>query len=420
MTADSTAGTPDIDYDAWRAAIRRDVLSNYHYSMARAIAREGNRAVAIEQLRHAIAADSAMVPAYAELADLLHAEGRVAEAEAAERAAAAVSADWRAEALLRSGEELAAAGRSKEACDVFTAVASRFPDLRARADEAIAEIRFACVLRHRLDGDQDGAVSILRELTGYDGDNASLLSEVSLQLMADGDLDEAAARAMKAARLGPPNRRVEFVWQAMDLLVRQFRFQEATSFLEEQIAADPDLLMPSFMLGYARALQGGFAEAEHALRRALVLNPALPGGWLTLGYVRSASGLTTAVNEMLRRTLRCLPGHFVALAELAAVLSETGRHEEAIGQAEAARSRVPDASGIPLVAVPQAIVLVTAGRFEAAREMLRTAVIATEPKDRVVFWLRARLHPRHLKALTALFTEVGLALPASPTAARRV
>lgn len=410
MTADETVGTAEINYDAWRTAIRRDALSNYHYSMARAITREGNASAAIEHLHHAIAADGRMIPAYAELAMLLRAEGRVSEAEAAELTAKTLSPDWSTEALLRRGKELMAVGRSEEALQSLEATANWPPALRLQAEEIAAEIRFARVLQYRSAGDPDGAATALRSMIGYEGNNPLFLGELCLRLIEDGDWRKATTYAMKAARLSPPDRRPEFDWHAANLLFNQFRFQESVSFLEERIEMDPDWTALFVLLGSARIMLGQFSGAERVLRQAIALDPARPVGWLHLGYACSGTN-SAAVAEFFQRTLRCLPGHFVAQAELAMLLAQAGRHEEAIAQGEEARSKVPDAAATPLVAVPQVITLLVANRPELARAVLQTAIAATEPKDRVLFWLRARFHPNHLAPLTALFAEVRLDCP---------
>ena len=420
MTADDIAGTPDIDFDAWRAAIRRDTLSNYHYSMGRAIAREGNRAAAIEQLRHAAAADETMVAAHVELAELLRAEGRTAEAEAAGRVAAALSSNWQAEALLRQGEELAAVNRAEEALEVLTAAAALSPAVRARAEETIADVRYARALSRKMAGDQAGTFAILREMADYDGDNPILLHDLSLCLQASGDSEQAVARAVKAAHLAPPGLRNDVVPFAAELLIRHLRLKEAETLLSGLIATGSGHVSAFSLFAYTRMVQGRMADAKRFAQRAIAFDPANPSGCLILGCLLAATNDSGAAEAVFRRILRCAPEHLVAQAELAVLLADIGRRDEAVAMVDAIRSRLPQNFPVPVVAVPQAIVHAVAGQHDAACAALRTAMAVTPRAEHGLFQVRARLHPCHEEALTMLFAEVGLELPRSPAEGGRV
>lgn len=294
MVEDNTAAGPDIDFEAWRAAIRRDAVSNYHYCMGRAIAREGDRAAAIAQFRAAIAADADMVAAHAELAELLRAEGREEDARTAERAAGSVSPDWRAEALLRRGEELAATNHAEDALAAFAAAAAT-PSVRAAARAAIADIHFGRALHFEATGAPERAIPILRDLIreGYDGDNPALHHALSVRLLLDGDRNRAAVHARAAVDLTTPGGRADYALHAARLFSDLGWLDEARPLLDEVQGYDGDSAVHLFDL--AQCLLA-FDRIEDAVPRAVKAHRLAPAD--------ARSGYAVFLATLLRRRRR--------------------------------------------------------------------------------------------------------------------
>lgn len=394
MAEGPSAGEANIDFDAWRANIRRDALSNHHYSMARAIAREGNRPAAIERLRLAIGVDGGMVAAHAELAALLRATGLEAEALAAEAEAAALDPDWRARAALRRGRELVATARPDEALAEL-AVAETSPALRTQARAEIADIHFAQALRHHAAGDLEATFTAMRVALSYDDANPILLHHISHQYFAAGDLDTAAACAAKATRLTTDAHRLEYLRLATNFLERQGRWGALADLAAEVVAASPDQGEAHVLLAQARLMDGQTDRALRAAEIGLARTPDLPAFWMVKAIALYDSRQDGPAERLLRRLLVLRPEHGAGRVLLTSLLLTAGRQAEAEALAKTCPKPLPGASAHPLHAVALALVMAQREGTEAARRLLRDAAPGVGSLPPFPGWIFGRVQARH-------------------------
>ncbi len=113
-------------------------------------------------------------------------------------------------------------------------------------------------------------------------------------------------------------------------------------------------------------------KAQAAAERAVQIDPALSEAHTSLGIVNFWMGWDwTAAETSLRHALHLDANNVVAHRVLAHVLSQTGRHEEAIGQMKTGRELDPFS---PVMQAISAQFLFQARRFEEAKERALSAL----------------------------------------------
>lgn len=393
-----------IDIEAWRANIRRDALSNHHYCMARAITREGNRAVAIERLRLALEVDGGMTPALAELAVLLRAEGREADAHAAETRAATLSADWQAEAALRRGRELATLAPDEALQEL--AVAETSPALRREARSEIANIHFARALRHHASGDLDATFAEMRVALSFDDDNPTLLHHISHQFFAAGDLDRAAACAAKATRLTTDTHRAAYLELAANFLRRQNDWDALCALGRDALARNPLLTDARLVLVQSLLAAGRHDEAVRVVRLGQTVAPDQAVLAAAEAIALYDSRQDAAAEALLRRLIVRHPTAQMPRGLLAALLCDGGRAAEALVIAKAA-----PVQGSPVHAIGLALAQAGTGNPEAGQRLVRDAAAMVLHLLWWPGWVVGRMQRRHAATLAPLHQAAGLLPP---------
>ncbi|MBM4319213.1 MAG: tetratricopeptide repeat protein [Deltaproteobacteria bacterium] len=108
------------------------------------------------------------------------------------------------------------------------------------------------------------------------------------------------------------------------------RLVEADTLLGEILAEQPDQLRALDLLGFVRFFQQRYAEAEQACRRALVLKPDHAYARKGLGLCLARQGRLDEGIAELQRAIALKPGWFDPYWDLAVVLDEGDRPQEAL------------------------------------------------------------------------------------------
>lgn len=307
----------------------------------RAIA-AGDRAAGIEGLRAALAADPADLKLHAELAwELLQAD-RLDEAEAACTAALARASDEPG-FLLRRGLIARRRGDRAAAIAQFRAV------LRQQPDNAWARLELSLDLLH--DGQLDEAEAICRALLAAGtstaqarirlglaarrrGDHAAALDHFEAALAAEpGDgwarqeRDRTRA-ALTADAPTPAPTRQELV--AAGRAARQRgAHAEGAALLADALALDASDIGLHVELAWELILLGRLDAAEATCRAGLARAPDNADLLLRLGVVARRRGDRTAAIGHFRAALRHRPDHLWVRQELGAALLQDGQLDEA-------------------------------------------------------------------------------------------
>ena len=108
------------------------------------------------------------------------------------------------------------------------------------------------------------------------------------------------------------------------------RLDEAAALIEEVLERDPDNLRALDLFGFVRFFQGRYEEAEGYCRRAVELAPDHAYARKGLGLNLARQGRLDEGQAELERAISLKPGWFDPYWDLAVVLSEGGRKEEAL------------------------------------------------------------------------------------------
>jgi Flp pilus assembly protein TadD len=221
----------------------------------------------------------AAADASANLGGLLAAQGRFADAEAADRHALALAPDH-VVARANLAVLLAATGRPEEAETCHRRVLELDPD------NAITQTNLGVLLAARKRPDE--AERLFRRALEIAPGLASAHSNLGLLLEQTLRPDEAEAHQRRALALAPGS--AEIHTNLGNLLASRDRFEEAESLLRRAIALDPDGAAGHNNLGVLLADLGRDDEAETYFRQALALRPDYPLARLDLSCLLLAQG----------------------------------------------------------------------------------------------------------------------------------
>jgi tetratricopeptide (TPR) repeat protein len=190
---------------------------------------------------------------------------------------------------------------------------------------AIGDIRVAMVAFER-------ALQLDPKLT----DAASRLAHI----LVDGWLDPERAERYFRDILKVDRDHVSALGGLGAIFMRRGRAVEASGYLETAARLAPKDPIPRLLLGWAWRTRGDLDKAEAALRRALAIDPLCHGARINLAIVLQDRGRTDEAVDMLRRLLDREPGYALADSALGYMLLSLGQWAEGWRRHEA-RMRTP-------------------------------------------------------------------------------
>lgn len=108
------------------------------------------------------------------------------------------------------------------------------------------------------------------------------------------------------------------------------RLDEAEALLEEILSRDGDNLRALDLFGFVRFFQERFDEGAEFCRRALALEPERAYALKGLGLCLARQGRLEEGRASLEQAIAVKPGWFDPYWDLAVVLTDSGRHQEAL------------------------------------------------------------------------------------------
>lgn len=120
------------------------------------------------------------------------------------------------------------------------------------------------------------------------------------------------------------------------------QLEGAATLLDQVLAQDANNLRALDLFGFVRFFQNRFSEAEQYCRRALVIKPNHAYALKGLGLCLAKQGKLEEGITSLERAIGNAPGWFDPYWDLAIVLNDAGRYEQAVGVLERGQRMVPD------------------------------------------------------------------------------
>jgi len=154
----------EIDFSAWRRAIRQDTLGRYHYEMGRAFAKQGETDMAVAAFHRALEAKPDLGVAALALADWLERTGRQSEGEAVRQRTLAVAPDYEVRGWLELSDE----ALDQKDWALVTERARRA--LEAPLGDALARPRMILARALRAVGRHREAIRLVEEAVTLDGE----------------------------------------------------------------------------------------------------------------------------------------------------------------------------------------------------------------------------------------------------------
>lgn len=215
---------------------------------------------------------------------------------------------------------------------------------------------------------------------------------------------EAEAEYQRALSVDPNNATAR-AWYGL-MLLAEGRHDEALVQRERAVALDPLSASYTAEMGIHYLLRGDLERSRELQQRALELEPHLWRAKLNLGEIEEAAGRLDAAIASFREAVADSGEAPIALAELAAALSDAGRPEEARAFAD----RLSDPARVPVVSpVAVALALGGLGDVDEAFAWLDRAFREGDPQLTELTWrprlVRLASDPRY----HALLERIGLA-----------
>ncbi|MDE2235875.1 MAG: sulfotransferase [Gammaproteobacteria bacterium] len=214
------------------------------------------------------------------------------------------------------------------------------------------------------------AEQLLRQALQLNPRHAAAIHYLGLTSHQQGRHDDAETLLRKALELEPNN--PVFLGNFAQFLVVTEHPLQAVPIYERWLTLEPKNALIWYQLG--TVLQGleGLDPAAECYRCALSINPDLTQALITLADCQKAAYLRQEAEASYRLALKKLPRDADLHCKLAALLIEMQRIEEALELLDAAAGFAPSHPGI---FCQRGIALSVAGRFDAAEQALRHAIV---------------------------------------------
>lgn len=190
----------------------------------------------------------------------------------------------------------------------------------------------------------DAAQARLQASVAQDPRNhLALLALADLSQKREAPTEETRVLLQRAVQAAPD--RAETHVRLMEFLLRKRLFRETLTAAQEAAAAlpqDPGLLD---VVGQAQMAAGDLEQALKSFQRLAVANDRSPTAYLRMAELHRVSNERERAETALKRALEIDPDHVDAQASLLALLTLSGRTDEALAFARGLQRRAPDRAG---------------------------------------------------------------------------
>lgn len=321
----------DIDVDLWRRRIREETFAQYHYEMARAIAREENITAAVEAYRRAIDIRPDYPEAYFRLAALFEKNGQPEQARQVETAALAVNPHFVAWAWHRFAQEACGEGRYEDTLAALEKAFSLYPGLKADPQLAFAHFNLAS------DAEREGrcaeACALLQQglrIAPEDIELWRMLGHTSFT----GCLFDESRRGFAAALALHPHDPMTLSTFALTLQLcgeteKAVRFHEHAALSAGR--RSPVILRNVLCsAAYTYCALGRLEAAADCVAQASSLDPRDVNVLTHRGIVAFLEGRLAQAEALFQEAMTVLPDYGFAESNMALVLDALGRKDEAL------------------------------------------------------------------------------------------
>jgi tetratricopeptide (TPR) repeat protein len=254
------------------------------------------------------------------------------------------------------GAALVREGKFAEAIEEYQAALKQLPDNpRVRMNLALAYYKVGRLAEAVKD------LEALHASQPLDLKPALLLADCELQM---GKPAQAVELLTPLAEEYPDDHAL--VYMLGTALLKADRMREAQAILD-RILRDGESAESAYLLGQSEFLHQNIPAAAGHLARAVELNPSLPGAHSLYGQVLRGMSKMDAATEQFREELKVNAYDFVANTEIAMLLKQDGKFDEALQHVGRALQVRP---GDPGARYQQASIHTAQGKLDGAREEL--------------------------------------------------
>ena len=306
-----------------------------------------------------------LAEAHVNLGNILLAQQRYGEAEAALRKAIDLKCRWAGEAQGILGNALLAQQRYGEAEAAYRNALDRKPGW------AEVQIQLGNALYGR--GKHGEAEAAYRKAIDLKPDFAEAYCNLSNALIRQGKHGEAEAASRKAIDLNPTF--AEAYFNLGTALNAQGKHREAEAAFRKTIDLKPDFFAACYDLGNVLMKQQRPGEAEAAFRKTVDLKPDYAEAHTNLGSALIHQGRYGEAEAVLRLAVGLKPGLYEAHRNLGIALMQQGRFDEAVAELKEAGELVPakDPRGVQVWQLQQ-----RCERYKALDAKLPAVLLGTE------------------------------------------
>jgi len=282
------------------------------------------------------------------------------------------------DALYQKGETLAAMGKTPDALECFAAAAGNSPQatgIRNRMAEVLANARR-----------NDEAIALYEQVRSQGKPNMRTYDGLATVYQIAGKLEEAKRVLQEACRMDFDP---AFANYRLGLLYAYSKdYDSARRVLEAAVNASPSdpRLLKALSLAYARL--GNHKDAVATARKLTEVVPnSLEDSFYLATLLQDSKDYEAAVSEY-QAVLKRDPKHALAMNNLAALLAERGRIDEALPLAQGAATLAPE---IPALQDTYGWIQFRKGAWQAAKEALAAAVAKAPDNPTYLYHLAAIL-----------------------------
>ena len=317
---------------AYNEAVKLDPgNAPFHYNLALALGKLGDRPGEQKALQDAIKADPQFAKAHNQLGLTYMAEDQLAAAEGEFKKALDLNPEF-AEAENNLGVLYARLGRNNEAMGLFRAAAEHSPQYV----DALANLGLALADQ----GKYDEARRELQRAVAASPENPAAYTALGLIAETTGRDEEAIRFLEKAVELQPNSSQSHL--NLGNALAERFNLEGALKEFSEAARLSPNSALAHYNQGRALYDSGRLQEAATELEAACRLAPDDPNALYLLALTEAQMGNLSRSAEVLDTLVRLEPIHSDGQYLLGQVMLRLGRTEEAIGHWKTAADANPN------------------------------------------------------------------------------